>query len=362
MSRGYSKFTLGGPAPQQAQPPALSPLAALGWQPFFAAQTDLDEMQTAPPVRVFEVNRSGLEVRGQDENFTLPPREDVTVGDWLMHSAEAPNTSRLLERKSLIKRRAAGHDARAQLIAANLETVFIVTSCNADFNIARLERYLALAYEAEITPVIVLTKTDLADDPQTYASQAAQLSDQLAVVSLNARSEEPLAKLAPWCKLGATVAFLGSSGVGKSTLVNTLSGGDAALTQTVREDDSKGRHTTTRRELHPMANGCLVLDTLGMRELQMTDAAAGIEAVFAYIETLAAQCRFNDCAHEVEPGCAVQQALERGELDAARVARWHKLKSEDAFNSASLHQRRSKDKAFGKIVRQATKGKKARRK
>ncbi|MBO6509421.1 MAG: ribosome small subunit-dependent GTPase A [Roseibium sp.] len=350
MTRDYSGFF-----PASATSPSksvrASPLEELGWQPFFAQQISADDLMRTPPVRVVEVHRSGLHARGQDIDRELPPRTDATVGDWLLFDADHPASSRLLDRKSLLQRRAPGKGRQVQLIAANIDTAFVVSSCNQDFNIARLERYIALAFEAEITPVIVLTKSDLASDAEVYAERARSISDRVAVVSLDARGEEPGSKLAEWCKAGRTVAFLGSSGVGKSTLTNALIGSDAIATQGIREDDAKGRHTTTRRQLHLVPGGCLVLDTPGMRELQLTDVASGIDDLFADVNALAATCRFNDCAHKSEPGCAVQEAIREGQLDESRLNRWRKLKAEEAFNSATLAERRSKDKAFGKMVR-----------
>ncbi len=268
-----------------------------------------------------------------------------------MLDSTRPRSSRVLERTSLIKRRAPGTDRQEQLIAANIDTAFIVTSCNQDFKVARLERYAALALEARMTPVIVVTKTDLVTDPQNYIDAARAVSDMIDVVALDARGDAPRTKLLPWCKPGKTVAFLGSSGVGKSTLANALLESQSIETQTIREDDAKGRHTTTRRELHTMPNGCLVLDSPGMRELQLTDAAEGINDLFADIQELAAQCRFKNCQHDSEPECAVLKAIDEGVLDSDRLRRWRKLMAEDAFNSASLAERRSRDKAFGKMVR-----------
>ena len=347
MTPTYSDFF---PLPSQHQT-AASPLETLGWRPHFAQQTSVDALAETPPVRVFEVHRNALHVIGDGIDATIPPLPGATVGDWVLLDRARPSSSRVLDRRSLIKRRAPGTDRQVQPIAANIDTVFIVSSCNQDFKVARLERYVALAFEADITPVIVLTKADLVADGQRYVEAARGISDLVAVVALDARGEAPREKLKDWCKPGQTVAFLGSSGVGKSTLTNALAGTQSIATQPIRADDAKGRHTTTRRQLHVVPGGCLVLDTPGMREVQLTEAATGIDDVFADLHDLAGQCRFKDCRHLSEPGCAVLGAIERGEIDAARLARWRKLKAEEAFNAASLAERRTKDKAFGKMVR-----------
>jgi len=331
-------------------------LAGLGWRAFFAQQTDIDEMERTPPVRVTQVHRNGLYVLGEEIEALVPPGPDATVGDWLMYDTDAPARSRVLERISIIKRRSAGLERRMQSIAANIDTTFIVTSCNNDFNLARLERYIALALEAETQPVIVLTKPDLAEDADRYAEEAGSISDLVPVVVVNAKGGGVSEALAAWCGAGQTVAFLGSSGVGKSTLTNALSAGADVATQEVREDDARGRHTTTRRQLHFVPGGCAVLDTPGMRELQLADAEAGIGDLFSDLRDLATECKFNDCAHESEPGCAVLAAVERGEIDAARLARWKKLVAEERFNTESLTDRRMRDRAFGKMVKRTIKG------
>lgn len=359
MARDYSRFlpsSTGGP--KLHTPTGLD---RLGWSTFFSQQVSVDEMAATPPVRVISVERSGLGVEGTGIKTTLPPRDDVTVGDWLLHNALRPGASRLLVRKSLFRRRAAGTGREMQLVAANVDTVFVVTSCNRDFNVARLERYVALAFEAQVEPVIVATKADLADDPERFAEAAAEVSASVPVVVLDALGLEPREKLAPWCRAGRTVAFLGSSGVGKSTLVNALSGRATAATGGVREDDDRGRHTTTGRHLYVLPEGYAVLDTPGMRELQLTDAAEGIAEVFADLSDLAARCRFSDCRHENEPGCAVQAAIAAGEVDEARLRRWQKLQREEAFNSASLAERRERERSFGRMVRAIVKEKPAKR-
>ncbi|MEP3631814.1 MAG: ribosome small subunit-dependent GTPase A [Shimia thalassica] len=360
MTRDYSSF-LPTSTKGEATEIQKSKIDTLGWQPFFARQISIDELTQNPPVRIIEVHRSGLHAVGNDLDLTLPPDQDVTVGDWVLFDPDTQKHSRVLERKSLVKRKAPGSDRQVQLIAANIDTAFIVTSCNQDFNVARLERYIALALDSDITPVIVLTKTDLAPSHAEFVEQARAISDHATVVALDARGEEPAQKLARWCGAGKTVAFLGSSGVGKSTLTNALAGNTSIETQSIREDDAKGRHTTTRRQLHLVRGGCLVLDTPGMRELQLADATAGIESVFADLQELSTQCKFNDCQHQSEPGCAVLKALEKGEISQDRLERWRKLLAEDAYNSASLAERRSKDKAFGKTIRQVLKQKKKRR-
>ncbi len=353
MIRDFSAFMPGG-TPARREPTALE---RLGWGPTFASQIDTDALTATPPVRVVAVHRSGLQVAGDGIDETIPPGPDATVGDWLLLNRARPRSSRVLERKSLIKRRAPGTGREMQLIAANIDTVFVVTSCNADFNLARLERYIALAFEAAVEPVIILTKADLTKDTAPYVEEARKISDRVPVLALDARGEDPTEALVDWCKPGRTVAFLGSSGVGKSTLTNALLGTQAITTQGIRNDDARGRHTTTRRELHATTGGCLVLDTPGMRELQLTDAATGIADVFEDIEALAARCRFADCRHETEPGCAILAAIEDDSLDPERLARWRKLQAEEAFNSASLAERREKDRAFGKLVRSAMKAK-----
>jgi len=306
------------------------------------------------PFRIAEVHRDRLTAFSPEgeARLTCGPglrTGEIAVGDWVL-ADEAGRITRRLDRQTELKRRAAGTGAQAQLIAANVDVLFLTTSCNADFNLARLERYLALARSAGAFAVVVLTKADLADDPRAYARLAERLDPMLPVLALDARAPDELANLAAWVRPGQTAALLGSSGVGKTTLVTGLTG-VTTPTQDIREDDAKGRHTTTARALRHMSNGGWLIDTPGMRALRLADAEAGIEAVFGDIEDLAPLCRFSDCRHEGEPGCAVQAAVEDDSLDPDRLARWRKLHRENARNSETLTQSRARDKAFGKLVR-----------
>ena len=334
---------------------AAGQLRALGWSKYFADQATSAALSKTPPVRITQVHRNTLHIQGVDLDMIIPGLHGVTVGDWLLFDADTPRNSQLLSRKSLIKRRAPGHDRKEQLIAANLDTAFVVTSCNNDFSLARLERYVAMAHEAGVTPVIILSKIDLTTEASDFAAQAQSISPQLSVVCLDARSPEAVELLRPWCQAGQTVAFLGSSGVGKSTLTNSLAGNEAIATQDVRASDDKGRHTTTGRQLHILPSGCAVLDTPGMREIQLTDVSVGLEETFADLHALKQNCRFNDCAHKTEPGCAVQAAVASGEVDVPRLQRWLKLVAEDAENTKFLSNRKLRDRAKNKPEKSVTK-------
>lgn len=254
-------------------------------------------------------------------------------------------------RTSLFKRRGAGRANRLQLIAANVDTVFIVTSANQDFNVARLERYLALAHEAGVLPVVVITKADLTTDVDAYVGRARAIRPDLLVEAVNATDGASLDRLAPWLGSGQTVALLGSSGVGKSTITNSLLGAQAQATQAIRDDDAKGRHTTSRRSLHRIRTGGWLIDTPGMREIQIVDADHGVDDLFSDIVALAARCRFADCRHQTEPGCAVRRAVTAHDLDQDRLDRFRKLEREEHHNSELLHDARRRERTFGKAAK-----------
>lgn len=302
------------------------------------------------PVRVMTVHRGEVVVAGEGLERQISSRlpssageEDrPTVGDWLLIDRTTFDPVRLLVRASLFKRRAPGGDHRLQLVAANVDTLFIVASCNQDFNVPRLERYLVLAREVGVRPVVVLTKIDLTDTPEQFADTARTLQPGLQVELVNARDPHSVARLAALCGPGQTVALLGSSGVGKSTLVNTLRGVNTIATQAVRENDGKGRHTTTARALHRLNGGGWLMDTPGMREFQITDAATGLAEVFDDVVALTLECRFTNCSHTAEPGCAIQAAMLEGTLTADRLERWRKLTVEDDANTLALARRRKR--------------------
>nr|WP_320115878.1 ribosome small subunit-dependent GTPase A [uncultured Desulfuromonas sp.] len=335
-------------------------LPQLGWSHFFQQQLDLDEWENTFPCRVTAVHGQLIDAishQGQHQ-LSLPGTwqqldiiERPTVGDWLLLERDTLKPQRLLERKSLFRRKAAGVEAKEQLIAANIDTLFIVTSCNQDFNPSRLERYLALAYDAEVQPIVVLTKTDLVENISPYISMARDLKHDLLVEAVNSLDRQSCEPLLSWCASGQTVALAGSSGVGKSTLINTLCGHTDQATAAIREDDAKGRHTTTARSLHFLPEGGILIDNPGMRELQLADCEDGIANLFEEIEQLAQRCRFNDCSHQTEHGCAVIEAMENGSLDPRRLASYLKLKAEQQRNSETIAERRSRERGFKKMCR-----------
>ena len=342
------------------------------WGAVFAAHPQ------ARPARVTEQHRSGyLVAEGPDASAPAesPPEWQRTpsykkgavapelragVGDWVLveGSGKSAKIVALLPRRSALKRGAAGEHYKQQLIAANVDTVFVVCGLDADFNPRRIERYLLLVRSGGVEPVVVLTKADRAADDGAHpladaiAALAGVASQEIAVVAVNAKDRASVAALEPWLHAGRTVALVGSSGAGKSTLTNTLLGVEKMKTGEVRESDSRGRHTTTHRALIPLPAGACLIDTPGMRELKPT-GEEDVAENFSDIEALAEQCRFRDCRHEKEPGCAVRAAIEAGTLDPQRYANFVKLRDEVAGAANKLATRRahkSEEKVQGKAL------------
>ena len=331
-----------------------SSLANLGWQAFFQQQLSLDEWDGAIPARVVEQSKSEITVATESGVFNIPllaTMPEMVVGDWLLLDNQQ-RIIRQLERKTCFSRKAAGSKLKRQLISANVDTAFIVSSMNDDFNLNRIERFPSLVNESGAEPVVLLSKSDQSETPQSFVEKVQALDPFLVVESINCLDETSVSKLSPWLKQGTTIAVLGSSGVGKTTLINTLLGEQRLGTGDIREDDDKGRHTTTRRSLISLGERGIILDNPGMREIQIADCKEGIATTFADIEAYAEQCKFSDCKHQTEPGCAVQQAIVSGELGQRRLDNYLKLLREVEFNSATLAERRASDKALGKYYKQ----------
>lgn len=271
------------------------------------------------------------------------------VGDWVAAAVRPTEGSAtihaILPRRSSFVRKAADTVQTVQVVAANVDVAFLVASMNADFNVRRLERYLATAWQSGARPVVVLTKADLCDAPDGIVAAAEAVAFGTPVLAVSAVTGAGMAELAGHLKPGETCVLVGSSGAGKSTLVNAFAGTERMATAGIREDDARGRHTTTHRELVRLPDGALILDTPGMRELGLIDAEEGLGAAFDDIEALARECRFNDCGHGNEPGCAVRAALEAGQLTPDRWHSFQKLQRELA------HQDRKEDR----VAREAEK-------
>jgi ribosome biogenesis GTPase len=343
------------------RPPSVASLRAIGW-PHAGEPEDpqwralMAAHPQARPARVIEQHRSGYIVGEEPEAGyvaeSLPewqrpktaPEQRPAVGDWVLVEGQAPKARivALLPRHSAIKRGAAGEHYKQQLIAANIDTVFVVCGLDADFNPRRIERYLLLIAGSGTTPVVLLTKADREGvDPQAAREALAEVAAQdVPILALNAKDPASADALAPWLQPGRTAVLVGSSGAGKSTLTNTLLGVEKMKTSDVRESDARGRHTTTHRALIPLPSGACLIDTPGMRELKPTGEEVVADS-FADIQALAEQCRFRDCRHAAEPGCAVRAAIEAGALDRGRFANYLKLRDEVAGAADQLAARQT---------------------
>jgi ribosome biogenesis GTPase len=314
-------------------------LQDLGWCEFFEKQSRQRQSDELVRARVSEENRglykvltengeSWAELRGKLRHEATSREMLPAVGDWVLvgkHGTRA-TIHFVFERRSTFSRKSAGKKTEEQIVAANVDTVLLVSSLNREFNARRIERYLTLAWESGARPVLVLNKSDLCETVSELCAHAENAAMGAHLVVASVVSGEGVAELRTIVRTGGTTALLGSSGVGKSSLINAILGREMQATREVRESDDRGRHTTTSRQLIVVPGGGVLLDTPGMRELQLWDASEGIGHAFADVRQLAKGCKFRDCSHQDEPGCAVRDAM-----DEERLANYHKLQREEEF-------------------------------
>ncbi len=357
-------------------------LEAWGWAPDFAdSYRRFLKSASAPehlfPARVVSISRGVFQVVATDgeidarllKRVRRGPAGAPAIGDWVVVEAAPamgvdPRIVHVLARRSRLSRKAAGARTEEQVVAANLDAVFLVMGLDGDFNLRRLERFVAMATESGAEPVVVLTKADLVDDPEAMREQAADASPGTIVVAVNALAGENLKPLAAHLASGRTVAMVGSSGAGKSTLLNALCDEEVMRTAPVREGDDRGRHTTTHRRLVQLPGGGLLIDNPGIRELQLwADDESSLEETFDDIEELARGCRFRDCDHGQEPGCAVRAAIRDGSLEPARLRNYNDLREEQRRLEQRRDEvsRRAEDRRLGAYYRSVQKAKKNRR-
>ena len=321
----------------------MSLLETYGWSPFFAASFEDHLAAGRIPARVaaaythlYRLYTSDgevlAEVAGRLRHAAAGPEDFPAVGDWVAAEPrpgeERATIHAVLPRRGRLSRKVAGTTTGEQVLAANLDTLFLVAGLDGDFNPRRIERALVIGWDSGAEPVVVLSKADLCPDAPGRVREVEAVAPSASVVAVSAREGQGLDALGPWLQSGRTVALIGSSGVGKSTLLNRLLGAERQTTREVRASDDRGRHTTSHRELFLLPGGALVVDTPGLREIQLWSDEGALDSAFGDVAALAAGCRFGDCAHETEPGCAVRAALESGELPGERFASYRKLEAE----------------------------------
>ena len=347
-------------------------LSQWGWNGFWEAHWKSAVRESAVPARVISQQRKFWTIAGEfgeclaeaAGKLRLAAQEEAAdwpaVGDWVAAEVRdcgsAATMHEVLPRRSRFVRKAAGKAVWEQVIAANVDIALLISALDGDFNPRRIERYLAQCWESGARPVVLLNKADACADAQAKVAAMERIAAGTVVHAVSAKTGEGFEQLYPYLTPGQAIVLLGSSGVGKSTIVNRLMGHAVQETYEVRESDSRGRHTTTARELFALPSGALLIDTPGLRELQLWDAEEGIAQAFSDIAGLAERCRFGNCRHEGEPGCAVQRAVEEGALDSARLENWRKVLREQAFlqrkvDPGARHEQKEKWKQVHRAAR-----------
>jgi ribosome biogenesis GTPase len=353
----------------------MDKLESIGYSDWFRSKVDIEKAGAHELARVVSVHKESYVVsNGQAEAFaelsghllyTADSSMDIpTTGDWVYADFYDEDTHAIIHgivpRKTLLKRKTAGKLVEFQLIGANIDVAFIVQSANENFNLRRLERYLVMVNEAAIAPVILLSKSDLisADEVEQIKLSIFSIDPQATIVAFSNLSGDNIDAIKNSLSYGKTYCLLGSSGVGKTSLLNSILGSSQFETQTVSKKESKGRHTTTSRELIALDNGAMLLDTPGMRELGNISVDAGLDETFSEILALALNCKFANCSHANEKGCAILAAIEQGEVAEQRYKNYTKMKSESEFHEMSYSDKRKKDKDFGKLIKTTMKNRK----
>ena len=352
----------------------MSELEVIGYSDWFKSRVDEEKIAIHGVARVVSVHKNSFTVtKGEEEIFaelsgnllygTEFSSDLPTTGDWVYADFYDDDSHAIIHgvfpRKTLLKRKTAGKQVDFQLIAANIDVAFIIQSLNENFNLRRLERYLVMVNESEIEPVILLSKCDLIPNEEIneIKKKVLRIAPQSTVIEFSNLDRENIDSIIGSLKYGYTYCLLGSSGVGKTTLLNSIIGKEKFETKTVSKIQSKGRHTTTSRQLFRLENGAMIIDTPGMRELGSMSVDGGLEETFSEILNLSHSCKFSDCSHTNEKGCAILGAIAAGDLSEQRYQNYLKMKKESEYNQMSYLEKRNKDKSFGKMVKSVMKDK-----
>jgi len=357
----------------------MNKLENIGFDKWFIEQTQLIDKKDFSPARVIQVNKDNYLIRNEkneikaevtgkllfnaDSGTSMP-----AVGDWILvqyfDDESLAIIHEILPRKSILKRKVAGKNIDFQVLASNIDTAFIVQSLDSNFNLRRLERYLVMINESKIQPSVLLSKSDLIDESelQNNIKEIKDINQTIEIIPFSNVSGFGLETISNSLQPGKTYCLLGSSGVGKTSLLNRLIGAEIYDVQSIREKDDRGRHTTTSRQMIFLENGSMIIDTPGLRELGIFNMEEGISETFDEISILAKECQFKDCTHTHEKGCAVKQAVEEGQIDEKRYNNYLKIQKESAYYEMSYLEKRQRDKEFGKMVKQIMKDKKKRKK